>query len=435
MADRQAFGVRQLRLMRTRTDYVLILAIAALVILGLMMVYSSTFDMAYVHYGNPNRFFTRQLIWTALGVGGLIVLARIDYRLWERWAVLMMAGTLLLLGVVVIAGSERFGAQRWILNGSIQPSELAKISIVIYIAAWVTSKGDKIRQVSYGLLPFAILIGLVTGLILLQRDLSTALLIAVTAWLMFFFAGADLLQLFATFIFGIATFLLLIAREPYRMERIAAYLNREADPSGSSFQVNQALTALASGGLFGKGLGASSQKFGFVPAVHTDTIMAILGEELGLIGCLVLIGLFVLLAYRGFRIALEASDPFGTILAAGLTCTLALQALVNMAVVTATLPYAGVPLPFVSYGGSSMVTSMACVGLLLSISRGRSVRGRSARGRSATPPDSGLERQMVHTSVHGGTSARVDLGRRDRRPRVSTSGRGRGSGRQRKRGT
>jgi cell division protein FtsW len=402
---RPTSGLRQLRLMRMRTDYVLILALAALVILGLMMVYSSTFDMAYVYYDNPNRFFTRQLIWTGLGTVVLIVLARIDYHFWERWAVLMMAGTLLLLGVVVVAGSEKFGAQRWLMNGSIQPSELAKVSIVIYIAAWVTSKGDKIRQVSYGLLPFAILIGLVTGLILLQRDLSTALLLAVTAWMMFFFAGADLLQLFATFVFGAATFFLLVAREPYRVERIKAFLNREADPSGSSFQVNQALTALASGGLLGKGLGASSQKFGFVPAVHTDTIMAVLGEELGLIGCLVLIGLFVLLAYRGFKISLEASDPFGTILAAGLTCTLALQALVNMAVVTATVPYAGVPLPFVSYGGSSMVTSMACVGLLLSVARGRGARARVVRGRNVR------RRAVQERSVRSPVSASPSVGR------------------------
>jgi cell division protein FtsW len=384
----RAFGIRQLRLMRTRMDYVLIMAVAALVILGLMMVYSSTYDMAYREYGNANRFFARQLIWTALGVGVMVVLARVDYHIWERWAVLMMAGTLLLLGVVVVMGSEKFGAQRWILNGSIQPSEFTKISIVIYIAAWVTSKGDKIRQVSYGLLPFAILIGLVTGLILLQRDLSTALLIAATAWMMFFFAGADVIQLSATLIFGVATFIMLIAREPFRMKRITSYLNPQADPSGSSYQVNQALTALASGGIFGKGIGGSSQKFGILPAVHTDTILAVLGEELGLIGCLVLIGLFVLLAYRGFRIALEASDPFGTILAAGLTCVLALQALANMAVVTATVPYAGIPLPFVSYGGSSMVTSMACVGLLLSVSRGRGLHGwgaglQSRRGRAS----------------------------------------------------
>jgi cell division protein FtsW len=381
-----------------RTDYVLILVVAALLILGLMMVYSSTFDMAYVEFGNSSYFLVRQLIWTVIGVGALVVLARIDYRIWERWAVLIMAGTLLLLAVVFFAGSKKFGAQRWLLNGSIQPSEVTKIAVIIYIAAWVTSKGEKIRQVSYGLLPFAILIGLVTGLILLQRDLSTALLIAVTALIMFFFAGADLIQLAASMVFCAATFVLMILREPYRLDRVLAYLSPDADPGGSSYQIHQALIALASGGIIGQGLGASRQKFGYVPAVHTDTIMAVLGEELGLIGCLVLLGLFILLAYRGFKIALEASDAFGTILAAGLTCSLVLQALINMMVVTATVPYAGVPLPFISYGGSSLVTSMASVGLLLSVSRGR----REVRGRS---------------------SARVDLGRGNWGTRISPANR------------
>lgn len=390
---------RQVRLLRMRTDYVLVLDIAALLILGLMMVYSSTFDMAYEYYGDSNRFFLRQLIWAALGLGALIVLSRIDYHVWERWAVVLMAVTLLLLGVVLIAGSQKFGAQRWILNGSMQPSEVAKISVIIYIAAWVTSKGEKIRQLSYGLIPFAILIGLVTGLILFQRDLSTALLIAVTAWLMFFFAGADLFQLFASMVFGVATFIFLIARESYRLERVWTFLRPDADPSGSSFQVRQALIALARGGILGQGLGASTQKlFGRVPAVHTDTILAVLGEELGMLGCLVLIALFILLAYRGFKIALDAPDAFGTILAAGLTCSLVMQALVNIAVVTATLPYAGVPLPFISYGGSSLLTSMASVGLLLSVSRGlRTTEGRKSAG--------------------------VDLGRGNWRPRVSPTGR------------
>jgi cell division protein FtsW len=429
---------RLVRLMRMRMDYVLILVVAALLILGLMMVYSSTYDMAYVSYGDSNHFFSRQLIWMVLGLTILIILARIDYHLWERWAVLLMAGTLLLLGVVLIAGSRKFGAQRWITNGSIQPSELAKVSVVIYIAAWVTSKGSKIRQVSYGLLPFAILIGLVTGLILLQRDLSTALLIAVTAWMMFFFAGADLIQLVATVVFGLATFVFFIAREPYRMERITTFLNPEIDPSGSSFQVKQALAALASGGILGKGLGASSQKFGFVPAVHTDTILAVLGEELGLIGCLVLIGLFILLAYRGFKVALEAQDSFGTVLAAGLTCALAFQALTNMAVVTATVPYAGVPLPFISYGGSSMVTSMACIGLLLSISRGHHVPARrtgttrrrpgAGRGDTRNPGRSvsgGRKTSAARKAPagRGGTSARGDLRRGNRRSRVPPTGR------------
>jgi cell division protein FtsW len=238
----------------------------------------------------------------------------------------------------------------------------------------------------------------VTGLVLFQKDLSTALLIALTAWTMFFFAGADLLQLVATMVFCVATFAVLIVREPYRLDRVLAFLNPDADPSGSSFQIHQALIALASGGILGQGLGASRQKFGYVPAVHTDTIMAVLGEELGLIGCLVLIGLFVLLAYRGFKIALESSDSFGTILASGLTCSLVLQALINMAVVTATVPYAGVPLPFISYGGSSLLTSMASIGLLLSISRGR-------------------------REVKGRPSARAHLGRGNWGTRISPAGR------------
>jgi cell division protein FtsW len=372
---------RQARLMRMRTDYVLVLVVAALTILGLMMVYSSTFDMAYLTYGKPSYFLLRQLIWTALGLGVLIALARIDYHLWQRWAVLLMAGTVLLLGAVVAVGSTKFGAQRWLIQGSVQPSEITKVAIVIYIAAWVASKGDKIRKVTYGLIPFALLIGLVTALILFQRDLSTAALIVATSWVMFFFAGADLLQLGAGMVFGGAALVFMVTREQYRLNRIVSFLNPWADAKGTGYQTLQGLMALASGGIFGKGIGASERKFGYVPSVHTDTVFAVLGEELGLIGCLVLLGLFVLLAYRGFKIALEASDPFGTILASGLTCTLILQALLNMAVVTGTVPYAGIPLPFISYGGSSLLGSMACVGLLLSISRGV----RSATGARAKP--------------------------------------------------
>jgi cell division protein FtsW len=382
---------------------VLIVVVAALVILGVMMVYSSTFDMAYLEYDNPNYFFHRQLVWLALSIVVMVVLARIDYHLWQRWAILLMAGTLFMLGLVAVAGNEKFGASRWLWNGSIQPSEVTKVSVVIYIAAWIASKGTKIRKITYGLLPFAILIGLVTGLILLQRDLSTAFLIAVTSGLMFFFAGADLLQLFASLVFGAATFAFMVEQEPYRLERIKTFMNPMADVQGSAFQVNQALMALASGGIFGQGLGTSKQKFGYVPALHTDTIMAIVGEELGLIGCLVLIGLFVFLAYRGFKVALEAPDTYGTLLAAGLTCSLVVQAMVNMAMVTATLPYAGITLPFISYGGSSLLTSMASVGLLLSISRGR----RIIDGHSPTRTK----------------RANIDFWRRNRRSRVPRAGR------------
>jgi len=391
--------VKRIREASWRIDYFLIITVAALLIVGLMMVYSSTFDLAYKGFGDPAYFFRRQILWMVLGLGAMIVLARIEYQFWQRVAILLMAGALLLLGVVLVFGNTRFGGQRWLLpGGSVQPSELCKLAVVIYIAAWLSSKGERIRQITYGLIPFSILIGLVTGLIMFQPDLSTAVLIALTGGAMFFIAGADLLQLAISLIFGGATFVFLVSQLPHSATRIAVFLDPNSDPNGIAYHIRQTLIALGCGGWTGVGLGAGRQKFGYMPAAHTDAIFAVLGEELGLIGCLVVIGLFVALAYRGFKIALEAPDAFGTVLAAGLTCSLIIQALVNIAVVTATLPYAGVPLPFISYGGSSLVVALASVGLLLSISRGKTKKRRM------------------------GARARDNLGRRDWRARVSRVG-------------
>ena len=392
-------AVKRIREASWRIDYFLIITVAALLIVGLMMVYSSTFDLAYKGFGDPAYFFRRQILWMVLGLGAMIVLARIEYQFWQRVAILLMAGALLLLGVVLVFGNTRFGGQRWLLpGGSVQPSELCKLAVVIYIAAWLSSKGERIRQITYGLIPFSILIGLVTGLIMFQPDLSTAVLIALTGGAMFFIAGADLLQLAISLIFGGATFVFLVSQMPHSATRIAVFLDPNSDPNGVAYHIRQTLIALGCGGWTGVGLGAGRQKFGYMPAAHTDAIFAVLGEELGLIGCLVVIGLFVALAYRGFKIALEAPDAFGTVLAAGLTCSLIIQALVNIAVVTATLPYAGVPLPFISYGGSSLVVALASVGLLLSISRGKTKKRRM------------------------GARARDNLGRRDWRARVSRVG-------------
>ena len=392
--------VKRIREASRRIDYFLIITVAALLIVGLMMVYSSTFDLAYKGFGDSTYFFRRQILWMVLGLGAMIVLARIEYHFWQRVAVLLMAGALLLLGMVLVIGSTRFGGQRWLLpGGSVQPSELCKLAVVIYIAAWLSSKGERIRQITYGLIPFSILIGLVTGLIMFQPDLSTAVLIALTGGAMFFIAGADLLQLAISLIFGGATFVFLVSQMPHSATRIAVFLDPNSDPNGVAYHIRQTLIALGCGGWTGVGLGAGRQKFGYMPAAHTDAIFAVLGEELGLIGCLVVIGLFVALAYRGFKIALEAPDAFGTVLAAGLTSSLIIQALVNIAVVTATLPYAGVPLPFISYGGSSLVVALVSVGLLLSISRGKAKKRRT------------------------GVRARDHIGGRDRRARVSRVGR------------
>jgi cell division protein FtsW len=305
-----------------------------------------------------------------LGLLAMIIIARIEYHVWRRWSIPLMAGALLLLGLVLAVGSDRFGGQRWLLNGSIQPGEIAKLAVIVYIADWLSSKGERIRHVTYGLVPFAILLGFVTGLIMLQPDFSTAVLIATTAIAMFFIAGGDIWQMIASGILGGTTFAVLITRSEYRLARVISFINPTGDHLGGNYQVRQILIALGSGGITGLGLGDSRQKFGYIPASHTDGIFAILGEELGLIGCLVVIGLFAFLAYRGFRVALASPDAFGTVLAAGLTCSLIFQALINIAVVTALAPVTGVPLPFISFGGSSLVVSMMAIGLLLAISRG-----------------------------------------------------------------
>ena len=383
-------------------DYLLIITTAALATVGLMMIYSATFALGYQLHGQPTYYFIRQLLWLGVGTLALIIFARIKYHTWRRFSIPLLAFTLLLLVLVLVFGDERFGGQRWLFNGSIQPSELSKLAIIIYIADWLSSKGEQIRKVSYGLIPFAILLGVITGLIVLQRDLGTAVLIASTALAMFFIAGGNLWQILLSGILGGATLYLLITRSSYRMARLTAFLDPlNSDPLGNGYQIRQILIALGSGGLTGPGLGASRQKFGYIPASHTDGIFAILGEELGLIGALVVIGLFAFLAYRGFRIALTAPDAFGTVLASGITCNLIFQTIINIGVVTASLPFTGIPLPFISFGGSSLVISLAGVGLLLAVSR-------------RTMPDDSQEKEQ----------GEVDhLRRRNRGARLSGSGR------------
>ncbi len=380
-----------------RIDYPLIIVLASLLLIGLMMVYSASFSFGYAVFDQPTHFFGRQILWALLGTAGMIVMMSIDYHIWRRFSVPLMAGTLLLLILLLIVGKERLGSVRFFFGGSVQPSELCKLIIIIYVADWLSSKEERLRMVTYGLIPFAILIGVVAGLIVMQPDFSTAILIVVTAIAMFFIAGADLLQLAIGFIFGGVTFAVLIRRSLHAVERINTYL---ASLFGGevNYHVQQNLSALKEGGLFGVGLGNGYFKLqgSILPLAHNDSIFAVLGEELGLIGCLLVVGLFAALAYRGFQISLEATDDFGTVLAAGLTCWLIFQALINIAVTTNTLPFTGIPLPFVSYGGSSLAVSMTGVGLLLGISRGN------------------LEERSEE-------SARYDFGRRDGRPRISNS--------------
>jgi len=390
---------------KTNYDYLLVVIVAALLVLGLLMVYSTTFAL---DRDQPTYYIVRQLTAAGIGIVVCLIIARLPYHSWRKLSIPIMAGSLLLLIVVLIIGELRFGAKLALLGGSFQPSEVAKLAVIVYVSDWLTSKGDKIRHVTYGLIPFAILIGLVAALIMAQPDLGTATLVVFTAIVMFFLAGADLVQLVIGVLVSGATLALVVTRMPHAQSRLAEFWTSVTDPvAKGGFQIQQGLIALGVGGIFGRGLGDSQRKLALLPLPHSDSIFAVIGEELGLIGCLIVIGLFSALAYRGFRIAVQAPDTFGMILGSGITCWLVSQALINVAVITASAPFTGITLPFISYGGSSMVSSLAAVGLLLSISKG--TREEDVR-------------------VH----ANLDLGGRDRRARLPAVGRRSGAGRRRK---
>jgi cell division protein FtsW len=349
-------------------DWILLGAVGALIAIGLMMVYSSTFDMGYRLYRDSAFFLKRQLTWLAIGAMFLIVAARLRYQHWMKLSVLIMLAALGLLGALVI-----FGRGRHLLGNSISPAELAKLAIVIYISHWLYSKGELLRRLPYGLLPFTIIVGLVAGLVMAQPDLSEALVIVLMSVAMFFLAGADLMQFVIGILGGSAAFAFVITRLPVAMERLQPYLADWRDPLGSANdQLRQGLMALGSGGVLGLGPGNGRMKYMWLPAAHTDSIFAVVGEELGLVGCIALIALFAVVAYRGFRIAEKAPDGFGRLLACGITCWIVFQAMINVAVVTGTMPFTGIVLPFISVGGSSLVTCMVGIGIMLSISRSSS---------------------------------------------------------------
>lgn len=370
--DRQEAAVRR-RAYAPGFDLYLALVVAALCAIGLMMVYSASIDVSYQVTGDARSttyFFVRQLRSMVLGVAVLLLFSRLDYHRWRHLALPLMLLVIVLLVLVLRFGETRFQAQRSLIEGSFQPGELAKFAVVLYMAAWLAAKRNRLRRITYGLLPFTALVGSIVFLIVLQPDLSTAASILATALSMFFIAGADPLQLL---VIGGGLGVMgwqLLTRLDYAQERLATHWAAIEDLRQASDHVQQAVTAFLNGGLTGVGLGESRQKFANnLPFPHTDSIFAVIGEELGLLGSFLVIALFVALVYRGFTIARYAPDPFGGLLAAGVTCWIAYDALLNIAVMTAVIPPTGVPLPFISYGGSSLVAALAGMGVVLNVSR------------------------------------------------------------------
>ena len=350
-----------------RSDYVLFGVVLGLLVIGLIMVWSVTFQPNVGQLPNPSSDVIKQAGFVIAGLALLLICAWLDYRIWGRWAVVLMGLAILML-IGLLFTTPINGARRWLLDGSLQPSEAAKFVMIIYMARWLSSKGDKLRKVTYGLLPFAIIVGVVAGLIAVQPNLSTAIIIGVCALGMFFIAGADAIQFAVLLIVGGVTTVLVIVNTPYQLQRAMIFLQDPFTMAGG-YQIAEALIALGSGGLIGRGIGSGYAKYGYVPAPQTDSIFALLGEELGLIGTLLVVALFLIIAYRGFRIASRCGDPFGQVLATGLTFWLVTQAFMNIGVITATIPFTGVPLPFISFGGSALMAALAAVGVLLNISR------------------------------------------------------------------
>jgi cell division protein FtsW len=354
-------------------DYMLLVAAAMLVITGLLAVYTSSFAVGYHEFGDTNYFVGRQAVFALLGVIAMVVFMRLDYNRLRAWSVPMLL--LALAGLIAVLvpglGVERNGAARWLEFGplSFQPSEFAKLAVVIYIAAWLASRGKDIHKFSLGFVPFVLLLGIVGGLIIAEPDMGTTIIIFVTASTLFFVAGAPLSHLGLLIAVGGAISYAVILQRDYQMDRLAMFVNPESDADGSGFQIIQLLVALGSGGPLGLGWGEGKQKFFYVPGSHTDGVFAILGEEVGFIGLMAILGLFGFFVYRAALVTLRSRDRFSMLLCIGIIAWISAQTLINIGGITRTIPLTGVPLPFLSYGGSSLIMLMAAVGVLLSVSR------------------------------------------------------------------
>ncbi|TLY14894.1 MAG: putative lipid II flippase FtsW [Nitrospirae bacterium] len=360
---------------RIETDASVLVATVVLALVGLIMVFSASAVLAGNRFHDSIYFLKRQVVWLAFGFLLLHMASRVDYTLWRRlaWPILGLTVVLLILVLVPSLGVAAKGARRWLRLGlfSMQPAELAKLGVVLYMASYLTKKGGRVTEWSSGLLPPLIVVGLLGGLLVLQPDLGTAVVIGFVAFGLLFLGGARLTHLFGMILVAVPVMAMLVLGSSYRRQRFLTFLAPWKDPTDAGFQVTQSFLAFGSGGLFGVGLGEGKQKLFFLPEAHTDFVLALVGEELGLVGTGGIIVLFVILVIKGFQIAGRAREPFGRYLALGISLLIGLQALINAGVVTGLLPTKGLTLPLVSYGGSSMIVNLFAIGILLSVSRDR----------------------------------------------------------------
>jgi cell division protein FtsW len=368
-------AIKKTQITRNNLDNKLLFTVFALLAIGLVTIASAGVFYAETRFNDDYFFFKRQLLFGILpGFLALYFFQRADYHRWQKFVVPFFLLNILLLILVFIPGigAKVYGASRWVQIGplSFQPSEMTKLAVILYLAAWFTGKGrEKVGDLFEGLVPFMIIFGVIAFLIMKQPDTGTLGVIFLISLAVFFAAGARISHLGVLFTGGIIALGVLIKIAPYRLQRFLVFLNPDLDPQGVGYHVNQALLAIGSGGLWGLGLGHSRQKFNYLPEPVTDSIFAIFSEEWGFIGAIVVLAFFVFLAWRGFRIAKYAPDDFGKLTAVGIVIWITMQAFVNISAISGLIPLTGIPLPFISYGGTSLVFLMAGVGILLNISR------------------------------------------------------------------
>ena len=354
-------------------DRTVLVVTYALILMGVIMVFSASGVMAEKRYGDSMFFLKRQLLWLTLGIMVLHGVARREYDVWKTLTPYVLGLTVVLLIVVLIPvlGTQVNGARRWLrLAGfSVQPGELAKLSVVLYLASFLVRKEQDVTSLSRGVLAPLLVVGGVAGLVMLEPDMGTATVLTIIALGLLFLGGARIAHLLCLGLSLLPVTYLLIMQSDYRRRRFLNFLDPWQDPTNAGFQLTQSFVALGNGGLFGVGLGEGRQKLFFLPEVHSDFVLALVGEELGFLGTGVLLGLFAVLIVRGFHIAGRAPDAFGRHLASGVTLLLGVQVVINMGVVSGLLPTKGLTLPFVSYGGSSLIVSLGAIGMLLSVSR------------------------------------------------------------------
>lgn len=357
---------------RSKPDYFLALLVFALLVFGLIMIYSSSIIISYEQVGSGYHYLIQQAISLVVGLVAWLFFQKLDYHYLKKYSFyLFLISIVLLLLVFIPALNGNEEIRRWIFLGgfNFQPSELVKLFFIIYLANWLASKGKDVKSFKKGLIPFAVILALFTGLVVMEPDLGTAGIFAFIGLTMFYLSGARLSHFVMTILSGGFLLYLAIVSAPYRLKRFLTFMDPEANPMTSGYQLRNALIAIGSGGLFGLGFGNSSQKYLYLPEAHTDSIFAIIAEELGFSRTILVVLVFVLICWRGFKIAKEAPDKFGKLLASGITTWLTFQAFINIGAMLGLIPLTGITLPFVSYGGTSLVVSLAGIGILMNISK------------------------------------------------------------------